>query len=257
MHALERRRRILDLLEKNSFLTVEFVQQKLDVSPATIRRDFSELARQNLVVRGHGGIHRMEDAPVMGVLPYSRRQIEYPEAKQRIAAAAAKLLAPGEVVIVDGGTTTYCLASCLSPHVRVITNSLPLAMALNEPNESRPEVPEVNMTGGYLYPKSAVLLGSQTVMTLKEYNGAWAFLSAMGVTTQGILNSNDLVVDTQREMMARAEKVAILADESKLGRSAMVKVCGLEAIDVLITSKQPDKALAEALKEAGTKVLVV
>src|SRR5690606_26389117 len=115
LHALERRRHILELLKTESFLTVEQVQNLLGSSPATTRRDFADLADQMMVVRGHGGIHRIDDAPVMGVVPYSRRQVTNPEGKERIARAAAALLNANDVVIIDGGTTTAPIARYISP----------------------------------------------------------------------------------------------------------------------------------------------
>lgn len=256
LHSLERRRHILELLKTESFLTVEQVQMALGSSPATTRRDFADLADQMMVVRGHGGIHRIDDAPVMGVVPYSRRQVTNPEGKERIARAAAELLMPNDVVIIDGGTTTAPLARCISPLVRIITNSLPLASALNEPVNDKSPLPEVNVTGGYLYPKGEVLLGPQTVQMLRQYHANWAFLGCDGITPEGILNSNSIVVDTQREMINRAEKVAILADGAKFNRSAMVSLCTLAEIDVIITDVNPPAALATALKENGVKLIV-
>lgn len=256
MHALERRRRILELLGTESFVTVEQVQKLLGASPATIRRDFAELSEQALVVRGHGGVHRIDNAPVMGVLPLSRRRVEHPEGKERIAAAAAALLRPDDVVIIDGGSTTAGLAHHLSPKVRVITNSLTLATAMTESRAQRAPAPEINMTGGYIYPNSEVLLGPQTVTALREYNANWAFLGASGVTPEGILNSNNLVVDTQREMIARAEKVAFLIDGSKWMRTAMVRVCPLAGVDVIISDTPPPEELRAAIVENEVELIV-
>jgi DeoR/GlpR family transcriptional regulator of sugar metabolism len=256
MHALERKRRILELLQSEPYLTVARAEAELGASPATIRRDFADLAEQSLVVRGHGGIHRLDDAPIMGVVPYSRREVQNPEGKERIARAAAALLAPGDVVIVDGGTTTAPLARHVSPLVRVITNSLRLATALNEPADAQAPVPEVNMPGGYLYPKSAVLLGPQTIAALRQYHANWAFISCSGITTEGLLNSNHLVADTQRAMIERAEKVAVLVDQTKLRRTGMVVIADLATVDVLITDVQPPADLAEALTQAEVQVVV-
>jgi DeoR/GlpR family transcriptional regulator of sugar metabolism len=256
MHALERRRKILDLLARESFLTVDRVVELLEASPATVRRDFAYLAEQMLVVRGHGGIHRLDNAPIMGVLPFSRRKVDAPEAKDRIAREAARLLSTGDIVIIDGGTTTAPLAKYLSSQVRVITNSLPLASALNEPPNESSGVPEVYMTGGYLYPKSEVLLGPQTVLALKQYHANWTFLGCNSVSVTGVLNSNDLVVDTQVEMMERAEKVAILADHTKFNRTAMVKVCDLSKLDALVTDMMPPEPLRAALQEAEVRIIV-
>lgn len=257
MHALERRRKILEMLRDEPFLSVDQAQKVLDSSPATVRRDFADLSQQGLVVRGHGGIHRIDNAPIMGVLPFARRRVDHPEGKNRIAQAAADLLEDGQIAIIDGGTTTLNLAKFLSPHVRVITNSLPLALALNEPGNGRTIVPEVNMTGGYVYPRSEVLLGPQTVKSLLEYNADWTFISANGIMPDGIFNSNNLVVDTQMMMIQRAQRVAILVDQSKLLRPAMVKVCELTEVDYIITDGEPPKVLAEALAEAGAQLMVV
>jgi DeoR family glycerol-3-phosphate regulon repressor len=117
-------------------------------------------------------------------------------------------------------------------------------------------VPEVNMTGGYLYPRSEVLLGPQTVLSLKEYHANWAFIGASGVTTRGILNSNNLVVDTQREMINRAQKLAILADSSKFQHTAMVLVCTLDVVDVLVTDAMPPAELKAALEENGVEIII-
>lgn len=256
LHALERRRLILELLKTESFLTVEKVQGLLGSSPATTRRDFAELADQMMVIRGHGGIHRIDDAPVMGVVPFSRRKVTNPEGKDKIARAAAELLQPNDVVIIDGGTTTAPLARHISPLVRIITNSLPLASALNEPLTDKHPIPEVNVTGGYLYPKSEVLLGPQTVQALRQYHANWAFLGCHGITAEAIMNSNAMVVDTQQEMMARADQVAILADSSKFGKQAMVQLCGLGQVDAVITDAPPPEAITVALKDAGVRIIV-
>jgi DeoR/GlpR family transcriptional regulator of sugar metabolism len=256
MHSLERKRQILDMLEKSSFLTVERAQTEIGASPATIRRDFSDLARKNIVVRGHGGVHRLDNSPINGVLPYSSRQISCPAEKDRIACAAAQLLKPGEVVVIDGGTTTASLARFLDPQTRVVTNSLPLASALNEPTNNQHGVPEVNVVGGFLYPRNEVLLGTQTISALQEYHADWAFLGASGITSEGLLNSNNLVVDTQRAIMSRAKRTAFLVDHSKLNKTGMVTICNLSEIDVLVTSAEPPDDLALALKKADVKVIV-
>lgn len=256
LHALERRRHILELLKTHSFLTVEQVQDKLGSSPATTRRDFADLAEQMMVVRGHGGIHRIDDAPVMGVVPYSRRQVTNPQGKEAIAREAAALLSANDVVIIDGGTTTAPIARYISPLVRIITNSLPLASALNEPLSEKNPIPEVNVTGGYLYPKSEVLLGPQTVQALKLYRANWAFLGCHGITAEGIMNSNGMIVETQQEMMERADRVVILADSSKFDKPAMVHMCALDNVDIIITDARPSRSIELALKDANVQLIV-
>lgn len=256
LHALERRRMILDLLKQESFLTVEQVQKVLGISPATTRRDFALLAEQMLAIRGHGGIHRLDDAPVMGVVPFVKRTITNPEGKERIARVAASLLKDGDIAIIDGGSTTAPMAPFLSSQVRIITNSLPLASALNAPFKGGTSQLEVNVTGGYLYPKGEVLLGPHTVAFLQDYQADWAFLGCNGINDQSVMNSNSMVVETQRAMMSRAQKVAILADHTKFNIRTMVRLCDLKDIDLLVTDQAPGPDLRHALKEHGVEVML-
>ena len=255
MHALARRRTILELLQDKPYVTVEEAGGATDASPATIRRDFADLARQGLVVRGHGGVHRMETLPTMGVVAHARRASLNPEAKARICQRAVTLLSAGDVVIIDGGSTTTHFAHFLPPTVRVITNSLALASALNDPAENRP-MPEVNVTGGYLSPKGALLMGPQTVHALEAYSANWAFLSCGGIDADGIYNSNDLLVDTERAMIARAKNVAFLVEVRKFGVTAMVRVCSLRDVDVLVTDEEPPTEYRAVLEENGVRLLV-
>lgn len=256
MDCFERRRMILEMVQQEPFVTMKQVQQKLGISPASVRRDFTDLADRGLVVRSHGRIQRVDGAHMLGMLPFSRRQVENAGAKDRIAKAASELLAPGDIVIIDGGTTTAHLSRYLPPMVRVITNSVPLASVLNEPSSNRVPMPEVNMTGGFLYPRGEILLGPHTIMILREYRANWALLGTSGLSPEGVLNSNDLVMETQREMMLRAQKVAILADHAKMEQVGMVKVCGWEDIDVLVTDQRPPAAIEEALREADVRLLI-
>ncbi len=256
MDSIARQRRILEILQARESLSVEDAQDALGASPSTVRRDFSELADRLLVTRGRGTIHRLETSAVMGVLPYSKREVANPDAKTRIARAAASLIGEGDVVIIDGGTTTVGMAAFLPSSCRVITNSLPLATALHRLPGDRNPVPEVNMTGGYLYPRGEVLLGPEAILILREFRAAWAFISASGITDDGVLNSNNLVVDTQRAMIDCADRVALLVDSSKMARAGMVKICSLDTLDVVVTDARPPRALAEPLAAAGVEVLV-
>jgi len=252
----ERQDRILGYLLEHDYLTVPEAAKVFQASPATVRRDFDELAGRQLVRRVHGGI-RPAGKQIQGMEPFSLRELRFSQEKNALAREAVKRLESGNVVFIDGGTTTFHLGLCLPEiDLRVITNSVRLARVLEEKNPVTANW-EIYVTGGYLYPKSGILLGPSAEAGLGQYHADWAFLSVGGVTAAGISNTNELVVESERVMMRNSEKVAVLADHSKLGKNAMCHVCGLGEIDLLITDAWPqDETILQAVKEQGVELAV-
>ncbi len=253
----ERQQRILAYLAEHDVITVEEAMALLDSSPATIRRDFNELARANLAERTHGGLGRVRTV-FGGMLPFVFREVQYSREKAALAQEAAKLLHAGDVLMVDGGTSTFHLAHALPElPMRVITNSVRLAAVLGDQRPGEAGI-EVFLTGGYLYPQSGMLVGPMAVATLSQYRANWAFLSVGGISEDGIFNTNEFVVESERMMLQHSDQVVVLADHSKIGHSSMCRICGLENVGMLITDAYPENE--EALKrfaEAGINVVEV
>jgi len=141
--------------------------------------------------------------------------------------------------------------------LRIITNSLRLASRLDDILGEHPDL-EVFLTGGLLHPMSGLLVGAGAQASLAQYHATWAFLSVGGLTGDGLFNTSEQVVESERMMIARSDRVAVLADHSKIGRHAMCHVCGLDAIDLLITDQQPSSAAARRkLHELGLEIMAV
>ncbi len=248
-----RHEQILRLLAETGTLTVSHAVKSLGASMATVRRDFNDLATANLVERERGGIRLASNGQM---LPFSIREVRQASAKLAIARKAVSLLSAGDVLFVDGGTTTLQLASCLPPiPLRIITNSLGLAGAI-EGNPMSQGRWEVFLTGGYLFPSSGLLVGPRAQAGLEHYHADWAMLSASGLNEDGVFNDNEHVVETERVMIAHADKVAILADHTKIGRHAMCHIAKLDEFDYLVTNTEANhhEQLAHVVK-AGGKVL--
>lgn len=251
MIPLERHERILEHLNTHRFLSAEQAHALFGASPATIRRDFNDLADKGLAQRTRGGLRRL-DYVEDGALPYAFRAGRYAEEKGRIARRAVALLEPGNTVFVDGGTSTHHLAQHLPAiPLTFITNSLRLAPVLAE--RSTPSAPvRVVLSGGVLHPEAGLLVGPQAARTLGDYDADWAFISPGGVNERGMYNTNEDVAALERVMMANARQTAILAHPGKLGRSALCRVAALEAITRLITVQgAPGTLLKAALETAG------
>lgn len=250
----ERQSGMLEYLATHEFLSLQEAVRRYAASAATVRRDFADLERRNLARRAHGGLCplRQEDAQ-----PFVFRAARFAKEKAALARAAAALLADGDAVTVDGGSTTFHLASCLPEiHLKLITNSLRLAAALEPRTTGRPGL-ELYVTGGCLRPASGLLTGPGVLHSLAQYRTRWAFLSAGGVQEGGLFNTDEQVAEMERGMIAGAEKTVVLADGSKLGRSAMCHVAPLEKISILITNAgvPSDHPVLAACREKGVKII--
>lgn len=224
---------IITYLESHDYLEITTAVEMFDSSPATINRDFNELARSGKAERVRGGLR-----PIRTPLEpsFASREHLFSEEKARLAHEAAKLLRPGQVIFVDGGTTMFHLGRALPDFpLHIVTNSLRLAVLLESETLNRPSL-EVSLTGGYLYKQSGILLGPNTRKSIEHYHAEVAFLSVGGINRSGAFNTNELVTETERAMIERAEKTVILADHSKVGRAATCHVCPLDDVDVLITT---------------------
>jgi DeoR/GlpR family transcriptional regulator of sugar metabolism len=257
MIQIQRHEQILKHLAKKDYLSVTEAINLFAASPATIRRDFNRLARQKLAQRFRGGLKAVQKTS-SGMVPFALRQLQYSAEKEALARQAVKLLKPGNVILIDGGTTTFHLGMCLPDiSLRVITNSLRLAAMLEERNEEQSSL-EISLTGGLLYKKSGILLGPNTEAGLSQYHADFAFLSVGGINEAGIYNTNELVTETERVMIDNADKVVILADHSKIGKQAMCHVCSLEEIDILISNDWPQNdKIFKSFEDSGIEIVKV
>lgn len=264
----ERWNTLLELLAASGKLEVEEAATALDVSAATIRRDLDELAEQQLLVRTRGG------AVAHGVsyeLPLRYKSTRHAPEKRRIAEAVADLIAPGEVVGLNGGTTTTEVARALAlrfasgrpeapgaavpagPALTVVTNALNIAGEL----AVRPQI-KIVTTGGVARPQTYELVGPLTVGVLGEVVLDVVVLGVDGVDPElGVMAHQEDEASISRLFAERASRVVVVTDSSKMGRRAFARICGLERIDLLVTDTDIAPETVERLVEAGVKVLTV
>ncbi|MEI6083152.1 MAG: DeoR/GlpR family DNA-binding transcription regulator [Verrucomicrobiota bacterium] len=254
MNTLERHEQILRTLNEQGYVSVPRAAELTGASSATIRRDLAAFAKQGLARRVRGGIRLVES---VGMTPFAMRQAQSFKSKEALAQRAVQLLKAGDVIFVDGGTTTFHLGACLPAiPLRVITNSVRLAHYLDEQNQRRAEW-EVFLTGGLIYPNSGLLLGPAAQASVTQYHAHWAFLSVGGITLDGLYNTTELVVETERLMIAHADQVVVLADSSKLGKHAMCQVCRLSEVDYLVTNRNDAQTpLLRQFEQAGLQIVV-
>lgn len=250
MKAAERQLRIRDLFEAAEFLDLATLCRKLRSSESTVRRDLIALEREGVVRRVHGGaLAAPREAQDYDFVRHSSRMAGE---KARIAAAAAAQLEDGQIVILDGGSTTAAVARELLPRsLHVLTNSLPIAEALKGARRL-----ELTLTGGYLHGRLGVLLGPLTEQMLSSVAADVLIMGTGGITETGFSNNDALLVGSQRTMIAVARRVVVVADHTKFGRSAMVPVAPLAAAHLVVSDRGLEPRFQDLLRSQGVELIL-
>ena len=249
-----RRRKIQEYLSGHDRLTVEEAVRVFHASPATIRRDFSEITALGGVRRFRGGICRQQNEQD-NMIPFALRTKWYSAEKRYLAWHVYEYLKEVRSFFIDGGSTTTHLGMFLrNPRQLVITNSLTLCNVVSELFPSGGGA-EIRLTGGRFHPESGLFLGSHAESAVTAYHADVTVLSARGITSSGIYNHNELIAGIQLRMIENSDRVVLIADHSKIGRHAMNKVCSLQKIEALFTVKTEEnqKSLNE-IQSAGVKI---
>ncbi|MEK6239261.1 MAG: DeoR/GlpR family DNA-binding transcription regulator, partial [Planctomycetales bacterium] len=221
--------------------------KELDVSESTIRRDLEYLEKTGAAKRTHGGV--LYVGPKPGLPHFEERQPDQWVHKQVIAECASKLIEDDDTVLFDGGSTTYEVARrVVGRRLQVVTNSLPVANLFASDANA-----DLVLVGGFVYPRTGVALGPHANAQLSQIHVRKTIMSVGGVTEQGMFNSNLLLVETERAMMAAAEEVIVVADSTKFGHQNLAFLGRLDEIDRLvvdyeITQDWRDKAVAAGIQ---------
>jgi len=234
MFTHERHRLIADLVAREQRLTVQEIHRQINVSPATLRRDLTEMEKAGLLVRVHGGVvhpQALRSEPSFSLK--SRRAVE---AKRAIAGVAVEGVPDGAVVFVDSGTTCLEVGRRLLTRgaVKVVTNSAPLLAEAH--NAGLPIV----ALGGELRPISGALTGLLALEWLARLRINYAFLGASGLGLDGVATTelSEAAVKTAvlQNVSANAGRRVLAADTSKWNATALVRFGGWEDFDLWITS---------------------
>ena len=259
MKRQKRIQQILSILQTEPELAVADVCERTGASEATVRRAFVELEKSGQIERTWGGVRLAGRGTLqLGPPAFARRLQDHPEAKKAIARAAAELLQDGDVVMIDGGTTTFHLAEFIAAkRVRVITNSLVVAQAIDRLKGGKLGA-EVYLCGGLLQPEAGLIVGPQAEAFVRQYRAKWAFMSAAGVDEKSVTNYDEVVLGSQQAMIEQAQQVVLLIDGSKLGKQAMRELCPVREVNYVFTQKtRGAEKLLQAIQRAGAKVTLV
>ena len=227
MQTAQRRSELTELIKKSGFARLNDLAKTIQVSESTVRRDLILLEKEGVVRRTHGGVVYCSSKPhFVPAFPTTVTS----QQKMDIALLAASLVDDGDTILLDGGSTTLELARQIqNRQIQVVTNSIPVAEIFCED-----EHVDLVLLGGFVHSRSQLALGPFTVSMLQQLHCRRAFLSAAGINEHGLFNSNLLLVETERAMIACADTLTVLADSSKFGRSSTVNLCPLKDVDEMI-----------------------
>lgn len=247
----ERHRRILELLRSEGRVVASELPRRIGVSGHTVRRDLAELSEQGHLQRVHGGaVARSQVAD-----SYASRERQQVAGKAAVARAAATLLRPGEVAILDGGTTALALVEAIPPDHRgtVVTHSPLVAAAL----AARPGI-ETVVVGGTLDARAMVAVGAQTIRAYEAVAADVCFLGVWSLDpATGISSRYHEEAEVRRTMVQRADRVVALASADKLNTVAPFQSAPASALTHIATEPAdavPD-ALLQPFRELGVEVV--
>lgn len=230
---------LLDLLEQEGKIVAKSTAARLAVSEDTIRRDLRELASDGLLQRVHGGA--LPASPAMA--DFAARLHISTDDKSAIGRAAAALIQPGQVVFIDGGTTSAQLVRHLAPDLRatVVTHSPSVAVDLS----THPTI-EVVMLGGRLFKHSVVGVGSATVEAIRQVRADVYFMGVCSVHPEAGLSTGDFEeAGVKRALSAAAAETIVLASPEKLATASPYQVIPLDELAGMVTmASVPEEVLA-------------
>lgn len=250
MLSSKRQSDILQAVKANGSRSIAEIAEALGVTTETVRRNLKPLVERGLVTKFHGGVMLPEEVEEP---PFQRRIAVNGALKRKVAELAARRIADGDSILLDNGTTTTFIADALADHANltIVTNSAEIATRLVRRNGNR-----VFLAGGELHPDDAAVFGPAALDFIRQFRVRYALLSVAGITAAGDLMDFHLFeAEFTRVAMAQAEERWVIADHTKFGRMAPVRVGGLADIDLIISDAPPPADLAEAIAGAGTRLV--
>ncbi|BFO10276.1 DeoR/GlpR family DNA-binding transcription regulator [Serratia rubidaea] len=245
----QRKKLILEKLAREGQVLAKQLSEMFGLSEDTIRRDLRELDSEGLLQRVHGGALPVSPA----IAPFAERNQQESGAKRAIARAAAAMILPGQVAIVDGGTTSAELVKQLplSLQATIVTHSPSVAVGLVD----HPQI-EVILIGGRLYKHSIVTVGAAAVEAMSHIRADLYFMGVTGVHPSAGLSTGDLEeAYIKRALAARAAETVVLASAAKLNAASQYAIGDITLAQSIIVERDTDQALLSPLQQAGVSVI--
>ncbi len=273
MLIVERQHRVLEILRERKVAELEDLARELNVSVSTIRRDVDALVRNGFADRTHGGAVIRSETPAAATgnpaIPslslagsaitttgepgpgtvLSDRMSQHVDSKLAIGRYAASQVQPHMTLLLDGGSTViYAARQIIARPLQIVTNSLSIANLFSDDDQI-----ELLLLGGTLYPRTGVTVGPITTGCLADLYADLAIFSLAGIHDDAAFNINLPMAQVEQLMIRQAARSLMLMDATKFGRRSLVRVCGLNEVDQIVT----DEAISEIWRSSiGDRLIV-
>ena len=245
----QRKDYILEVLKEQGQVIAKSISRELQLSEDTIRRDLRELAAEGRLQRVHGGALPASPA----IVDFAGRQQQAPDEKLAIGRAAAKLIHPGQVVILDGGTSTLQVVAHLPLDLRatVVTHSPTIAVALVQHTNI-----EVVLIGGRLFKHSVVTVGAAAVEAIARIRADLFFMGVTGIHPDAGLTTGDLEeAHIKRALSASAAETHVLLTAEKINAASPYLIAPLSDIDGIVVDAGISQETLEPYERLGLSII--
>lgn len=241
----DRKKQILELLNKNGTVTVAELSSLFEVSEVTVRNYLTDMESKGLLTRTHGGA--ISSYKTYYSMNFNQRLAANHQEKEQIAQRISEMIEPDDTIFFNSGTTTLYVFRCLPSdyNLNIVTNSVSIALeASTNPNFN------IILIGGSVNSKYQFTHGSSAIKQLEAYHADKVILSVDGIDFEnGISTHYNSEATIDAEMIKRADVCILAADHSKLRRNAFVKIADLSVADYIVTACEIDEEETRVLSE--------
>lgn len=252
---IDRRKRILEILEKESRISTTDLMERLGVTGATVRSDLRDLEREGAIVRFHGGAS-IPDSVKQSTSSenYMRRSVMSVAEKTAIGQEAGKYVHEGETIFIDASSTTFHMIPFISKleNLTIVTNGIHTAMEIQRYSNFR-----TVLVGGVLRSHSGAIEGLLCEEMLRRISGDSYFVSGNGFSlTSGLTGHNFYELELKKRFAEKCKRCIALVDSSKLNADSTSTFIPAEKIDVLITDAGISTKQAQEIRDFGIELVI-
>ncbi|MBP6344478.1 DeoR/GlpR family DNA-binding transcription regulator [Neisseriaceae bacterium CLB008] len=244
-----RHERIIELIRENGFMPIEELARLLEVTPQTVRRDINQLCEENILRRYHGGAALGSSVENDD---YFARKDKLQSEKAHIADLIAEHIPENASLFMGIGTTIEAVALALTKTHKglcIITNNIHVASIMS----TRPDY-NIMITSGVVRASDGGVTGVATLDFINQFKVDYAVLGVAGIERDGTLLDFDYKeVSVAQAMMANARHCYLVADHTKFGRNALVRMAHITDFNSVFTDEVPDDSMRKRLEEAGVR----
>ena len=233
MHKTARQKYLIDILSEKGQITISELVDRLQVSADTLHRDLSDLEKQGLAQKNHGGAIALN----LSAMNRQNRNTLLPDTKKRLGKMVAEKIPGGSTLFLDAGSTVLAVATQIQGPMTVITPSLDIAQHFS----TRADI-QLILLGGKWDMQQRLFAGSATVSLLERYRADIAVLGTCALHADlGLSASQEADAEVKRAMLAASAEHWLVADHMKLNHCEPWLVAGLADIHQLFLDRPWDE----------------